>query len=108
MKNFDELCSIWEDYDSDESNYDITLMTRGIGDLIISINNISEDNIECYYDLSNIEIVPLSNDNFEILYIDEDGLKNHLSGKHPIDENEDLMILDIPDFEGRKFKRKVH
>lgn len=111
MKTFDELQSIWEDLNIKPYNHDgkieITIMTGGNDKLVISISDKNDDDNGKSVFLKNVRIKPLSNNDFKITFIDDDNLNTtFLNGKHPINNNENLMILDIPEYGKRYFEKK--
>lgn len=110
MKNFDDLNSIWEDFNpepySRDNKYEITLMTRGESDLVIDIVNTMDDEKGQHVDLENIEIIPLENDRFKIKYQNEYRETKYLFGQHPINNNANIMILELPKLGKRYFEKK--
>lgn len=111
MKTFDDLQSIWEDLNIKPYNHDgkieITIMTGGDDKLVISISDKNDEDSGKSIFLKNVKIQPLSNNDFKITFTDDDNLNTtFLNGKHPINDNENIMILDIPEYGKRYFEKK--
>lgn len=110
MKNFDDLNSVWEDFRAEpyiyDDKYEITLMTRGENDLIIDIVNILDEENGEHFDLENIEIIPVEHNDFKIKYRNDNYETKYLFGEHPINGNENIMILELPNLGKRYFEKK--
>ncbi|RMZ59348.1 hypothetical protein D1632_06815 [Chryseobacterium nematophagum] len=110
MKTFDDLQSIWEDINIEPYTHDgeneITLMTAGDDGLVINIFNKDIDDDDSFH-LYDVRIEHNESHNFEIKFSYNDDLEtNILSGQHPINQEEYMMLLDIPNYGKRYFVKK--
>lgn len=82
-------------------------MTRGDDSLVIQISDRNnEENGETIY-LENVNITPQLDNDFKISFINKEGYNhNFIVGEHPIKENDNIMILDIPKYGKRYFEKK--
>ncbi len=110
MKTFDDLQSYWEDLNIEPYTHDgkneITLMTAGDDNLVINILNKDIDDGDSFH-LYDVRIDFIDNNNFKIKFLYNEDLNcSVFLGEHPINGNENIMILDIPEFGKRYFEKK--
>lgn len=110
MKTFEDLQSFWEDENIEpyghDGKIDITLMTAGDDSIVLEIfNNYINDGDS--FHLENVRIKQLINNNFEIKFSYNDDMEtSSLLGEHPINQEEYIMLLNIPNYGGRYFVKK--